>query len=59
MCEYLFGKEQLERSGQCFIGTLTWCRGVRRTREGVQGVRESQGRQARQGAGFTKRTCTV
>ena len=31
----------------------------RRTREGVQGVRESQGRRARQGAGCTERTCTV
>ena len=40
MCEYSFGEEQLELSGQCvLLGTPKCCRGVRRTREGVQVVR--------------------
>ena len=41
------------------LGTPMWCRGVRRTRERVQSVRESQGRRARRGAVCTGRTGTV
>ena len=56
MCS--LGEEQLEHNGQCVWERQGGAAASQDSR-GVQGVRESQGRRARQGAGCTERTCTV